>query len=231
MTTSPVTHDQGLAQEVMAVYQELDKKTEVFKESSGLNCLQGCGRCCLFNHVETTPGEWLPYALELAKTNQLDAVHQKLQDTPRQSCIMYQPNTMDSHKGFCRVYSTRPGICRLFGFSSLKNKHGLRELLTCRPMKDHYAKVFASPGALSPETAPSCHEFQGKIDGIFAAHPTLRMSLPINQALSTAIAYVALRLGYHSDALESKDYSPTSIRNTLPKTLSESPPHLPKSLD
>jgi Fe-S-cluster containining protein len=231
MTTNPVTHDLDLAQEVMAVYQELDKKTESFKESSGLSCLKGCGRCCLSNQVETTPGEWLPYALELAKTNQLDVVHSKLQGTSSQSCLMYQPNSQNFAKGSCSVYPVRPGICRLFGFSTLKNKRGLRELLTCRPIKEYHSKILDSPVDLSPDKAPSCHEYQGKIDAIFAAHPALRMRMPINQALSTAIAYVALRLGYHNEAIEPEARGPASIRNTLQKRPLESPLHLPKSLD
>ncbi len=198
MTPHPVNRDHNLAQEVMAIFKEVDEKTNSFQKSSGLNCLKGCGRCCLSNQVETTPGEWLPYALELAKTNQLEAVHSKLQETSDPICSMYKPNPEDSGKGFCSVYHHRPGICRLFGFSTIKNKRNLRELLTCRPIKDHHSEIFTSPLDLSPEEAPSCHEFQGKIDGIFAAHPSLGVSMPINQALSTAIEYVALRLAYLS---------------------------------
>lgn len=196
------TEDQTQSDQVKGVYRDLDRKTEAFKKASGLKCLEGCGRCCLFPQVEATPGEWLPLALHLVENGGVDAVYQEAQKSLLGSCSLYQKDANDPTKGSCSVYPHRPSICRLFGFSSLKKKDGQKELLTCRTIKDSISKTLERPlerpleKPLNISEAPTCQEFQGKINGLFGTHPTLSVLLPINQALCVALEYVGLRRAY-----------------------------------
>ena len=193
-----------LLEELQLIHDDLRGKTENFKKTSTIDCLRGCGQCCLSNQVEAFPGEWLPLAIDMAlgKNHFFGSFEDLLEQATTQAtsaCVMYRPNPHDPAKGYCSAYQYRPLFCRLFGFASTRTKHGQRALITCRKIKEHHADVFAKDLDLSPETVPSITEYQQRVESLLATHPTLGQFVPINQALAIALEYVGLRQFYGSE--------------------------------
>jgi len=184
-----------LASKVMASYAQIDQLIDGFVAATQLQCPTGCGWCCSSPNVEATPLEMLPLALELFRRGEaLGWLERLTQDNETSTCLFYQPDPLVPENGRCQVYPWRPTVCRLFGWSTVTNKSGQPELLTCVRHKTVTPEVVtaAMDAIANGLEAPSMTELSQQVANI---DPELgRQRMPINQALRVALLRVGLEL-------------------------------------
>jgi uncharacterized protein len=164
-------------EEVLNIYQEVDRRILSFQDATGLKCPPGCGSCCVSQEVEATVLEVLPLAFESFSAQQEDLLYAKIEEQERAGdrvCILYQPDPRTPGNGRCAYYKVRPLLCRLFGFAARKSKEGNLELCTCKLLRA------AFPEALQKEG-----------DKVLS-----RFSLPVSQDLSMRIAVLNPDMGF-----------------------------------
>ena len=125
---------------VERVFKQLDKETEKFGKLSGLTCLTNCNLCCLKNGLEANVLEFLPLAHYLVKNNLHEATLDLL-DTNPEYCINLSESQVPGVTTGCSNYKYRALICRLFGYSAVKDKNAKRSVYTCSSIKDQYPDV------------------------------------------------------------------------------------------
>lgn len=183
-------------QAVEKVFKALEKELSTFKNGTGLNCLSGCGLCCLKPDITATPLEFLPFAYELHKH---DLAYQWLEDiqaSETTTCKILKPMLAEGETGFCSQYKHRGLICRLFGFAASRNKMGELELATCKTIKtefpDQYqnAKNRIKGGGQVPIMTNFYHQLRA-IDTELG-----RQLMPINKAIEEALKVVLSYYAY-----------------------------------
>ncbi len=180
--------------EVMRLYEKLEGQADCFKSASGLSCPQGCGRCCENPDIFVSVLEVLPLAYHLWQNKTAPIVLDQISALSSAGvCVFYKPDVLSPGHGRCGVYSWRPLICRLFGYSVKKNKYGQPKLVTCLTMKTECAKAYQqteqnlSDGTM---TAPFMHDFAMQLRNI---DPHLgKEHFPINKAIEIAIQKIGL---------------------------------------
>lgn len=178
---------------VRALLEDISRQTESFARATGLHCKSGCGKCCENPDVETTVTEMMPAAAHLWSSGEAEAVLSKVPTAA--VCVFYKPDALIAGNGRCTAYEYRPGVCRLFGFSARKDKHGRPALLTCRVIKEHfpadYARVQAQVTDGHPVPLMSDHTLK-----VMHIDPRRGGQLmPINQALRLALERTATHPG------------------------------------
>lgn len=182
-----------LAAEVQEVFDQLDASITEFKQATTLHCKAGCWKCCHKADIEATPLEFLPLAMHLYKQGLAEEWLLRLESDSSPYCTVLSPGSLASGK--CSEYPHRGLICRLFGYSARKNKHGRKELVTCTIIKTEQTEPY--------------QKAQEEIDGGFPvpvmSHYYTRLVnldaslagelLPINAAIRKAIETV---LQYYS---------------------------------
>lgn len=128
---------------VEQVFKQLDKATEKFGKQSNLKCLTNCNLCCLKKGLEANVLEFLPLANYLVKNNLHEAALDLLA-TDTENCINLAKSQVAGQTGGCANYDHRGLVCRLFGFSGIKNKNSKLAVYTCSYMKDKYPQEFKS---------------------------------------------------------------------------------------
>lgn len=140
--------------------------------------------------MEATIIEMLPIAEMLHNgadgidwTQKLDAGKEE------KPCLFFQPDATVLTDGYCRVYSLRPLVCRLFGFASFRNKNGTPKTVVCRRMRqlmtDDRERL-----DLMIDTAPAFVDYSIRVSTL---HPELGSRLyPINYAAYAAFEKYAL---------------------------------------
>ena len=129
----------GLHLEVLRIYDELDQRIGLFREASGLRCPPECGACCLHREIEATVLEAFPLGEEIFSKEKEVTILTLIEERENQGdalCVLYQPHPVIPDKGGCSFYRARPLACRLFGYASRRNKLGIPELSTCKPIKE-----------------------------------------------------------------------------------------------
>ena len=179
------------------VYQKLENETQAFQKRSGLHCLEGCGRCCLNPNVTTTVLEMIPVALKFHQSAQVDVFLQKIENQNAQGpCVLYESHSSDQARGRCGHYANRPLICRLFGFSAVRDKRRQLTLVTCKLIKEDpgqdYEKTLKEINQDLP--VPLMAEYAQQVSHIDPA--LTREELPINLALKRALEKIGLLEGY-----------------------------------
>jgi Fe-S-cluster containining protein len=223
---------ENLAAELKEIHDDLTIKTKNFKEKSTLDCIKGCGKCCLSDQVEALPGEWLPLALDIAtgRNNSYGSLEDLMEDALQNQsshCVMYRPHPDNPEQGFCGAYAYRPIVCRLFGFSTTRSKHQKNELITCRPIKNNYAEFFFKQNIdLSSDHVPSNSEYWTKVHSLFAMHPTLGISVSINKALAIALEFIGLRSNYEKKSDKNNSNIPSKTPIEEISDLPQNPPGL-----
>lgn len=155
--------------EVQSLYSEMDKESTEYQKNNQLNCQSKCNHCCKNPSVSATPLEMLPIALELIQSNKIPSDSQLNKAT----CLFSTAQ--------CSIYSKRPTVCRLFGWSLVSGKNGKR-LSVC-------PKVLGSNQSL-PLDAPNIELFASRVKDL---DPTLGTQiLPINEALKTIINHIQM---------------------------------------
>jgi len=78
---------------VEKLFFQLDQESVLFKKSSGLSCVVGCGRCCSTPTVEASPLEFLPWAFHLFLNDEEKNTLALLNQTQAKTCILYKSLT------------------------------------------------------------------------------------------------------------------------------------------
>lgn len=125
------------------VFKQLDKETEKFVSQSGLKCVTNCNICCLKKGLEANVLEFLPLAWYLVRNNLHDAALELLEPNPEYCINLAQSQTPGTTSG-CSSYAQRGMICRLFGFSGIKDKNSKLSVYTCSYMKKEYPEEYAN---------------------------------------------------------------------------------------
>jgi len=183
-------------QAVERVFKQLEKDLAAFQHATNLKCITGCGRCCTTPNITATPLEFLPLAYHLFKQGLALEWYQKLGDNPTSTCYVFNHLIVEGSAGNCSQYNHRGLICRLFGFSAMKNKYGKPQLVTCKTIKEERPEEFAKAKnhiALGkPTPLMSNYYFQLQaIDGVLG-----RSLIPINQAIREALKFVLSYYAY-----------------------------------
>lgn len=126
---------------VERVFKQLEKETEKFGKQSNLKCLTNCNLCCLKKDLEANVLEFLPFANYLVKNNLHEAALDLL-DTDPEHCINLAKSQVPGQTAGCSTYEHRGLVCRLFGFSGIKDKNSKLAIYTCSHMKKEYPQEF-----------------------------------------------------------------------------------------
>jgi Fe-S-cluster containining protein len=126
---------------VERVFKQLEKETERFSKQSNLRCLTNCNLCCLKKGLEANVLEFLPLAYHLVSNNLHDVVLDIL-DTEPEFCINLAENQITGKTAGCSRYEYRGLICRLFGFSGVRDKNSKLAVYTCSHMKNEFPAEF-----------------------------------------------------------------------------------------
>lgn len=183
------------ARDLQNIYDEMGSSFSLYQNSSGLNCLEGCGKCCHNPDVAASVLEMVPLALKIFDDGKLDEWLDKLEAPESEHCLMYQMHSPDGTKGMCGVYQQRPSVCRMFGVAGYFNKHHEIGLSVCRLIREKYpeeTKIFESQA--TPENTPMIVNWSYRMSQIDPA--LIQDKLPINQAIKLALEKVAFYAMY-----------------------------------
>ncbi len=182
--------------ELSRIYRGIDRKTLRLQHAASLNCPEGCGACCETQHIEATLLETLPVAEAIFDNGEeetiLLAVEEKLSRNDF-SCALFRASPSQPGHGSCSYYSSRPLLCRLFGYAARRNRHGDLEFSTCRRIREaspdavQRAQIGVSAGLTVPV-------FQESFMRIASMNPAIGFKRrPINYAIKEAIEYLYWR--------------------------------------
>lgn len=182
---------------VEKLFKELEKETEKFKNSTNLNCKKGCSNCCKSPEVEATILEFLPFAYYAFKEGKALEYYDKFKSGSNSLvCNFYNPMDIEFNGGGCSQYIYRGLICRLFGFSAVKNKKEEKQLVTCSIIK---TELFINYQEATKQInmklkVPMMNEYYMKLRTI--DYNLSERHLPINQAILKALEFVMAYYSY-----------------------------------
>jgi len=182
--------------EVETVFASLENEMNSLRQNTGLHCDAGCGKCCFKADIEATPLEFLPYALHLIEHNEIELVYEKVLANKSSICLLFTPLTGSNSGGKCSQYKYRGLICRLFGYSAVRDKHGETKLVTCAVMKAGQKETIASLEADIKKgvSVPMMSDYYFQLRSIDPDLGTKMM--PINQAIREALEIVMAYYAY-----------------------------------
>ncbi len=204
---------------VSELYSEMDRQTAEFQAATGLHCFPGCGQCCEFATPEVSVIELLPAAEELFSRGEAQQWLERIAVAgAAKRCVFFQPDSLIPGNGHCRLYLFRPSVCRLFGFTSMKDKHGKPELVTCRRQKEQIPLLVqeAQEAILEGMVGPSFDYFSLKMVALDLSFG--RQREPINRALHLALK----RYGLTIQLMEGLPEMP-SLDSNEPKVIKSDP--------
>ncbi len=123
------------------IFNQLEKESVKFGKQSGLRCLTNCDICCRKKGLEANVLEFLPFAYYLVKNDLHDAALDLLDSNP-EHCINLAKTQAPGQTAGCSVYEHRGLICRLFGFSGVRDKNARLAVYTCSLMKNEFAAEY-----------------------------------------------------------------------------------------
>lgn len=180
---------------LLKLFAQLDREVSRFQKDTGLSCRPACSHCCENPAVETTTLELLPLAIHLYKKKEIDIWLARAEAVGRQGrCIFFAPARSSKGEGGCEVYSWRPLICRLFGFSATLNKRGRPVLVTCPVIKQSMpATVYPlQQDVLRRQKIPVMERY---VRRLLSIDPMLGIEqIPINEAIYRALQKVGLAM-------------------------------------
>lgn len=130
--------------ELLARYRDLECRISRFKQAAGVDCLPGCGNCCSVpaSRIEVSRFEMLPAAVRLWESGKAEAAAAELRtraaDAP---CVFFVSAAAGFGGGHCTLYPLRPLLCRLFGFSAVRSKHGTPSFTFCKEIKHAFREA------------------------------------------------------------------------------------------
>lgn len=184
-----------LAKAINQIYIDSHNTFTSYQRSTGLNCLSGCGACCLSKEISATVLEMIPTALDLYDRGIAQEVYDQLLIREDLTCYFYHKLSPDGFKGLCMNYGHRPSVCRSFGAAAARNKYGQKTMSICKLIKEQQGELINS---INPELAPVIGEFARKV---MSLDPRLgERILPINQALKEALEMILHRSEYEKES-------------------------------
>ena len=104
------------------IYNDLEKKQEIFCNTFDVHCQKWCGTCCEHFIPDIYQVEARYLALGLILEGKAEEARERIEKWKKDSgyCPLYDFDS-DYH---CTVYKYRPLICRLFGATASKDKEG-----------------------------------------------------------------------------------------------------------
>ncbi len=186
------------SQAVKEIFKELEEEARQFHAEAGMGCITGCGFCCANPEVPASPLEFLPLAFDLYEKGIAEEIANQLaQEQNPGNCVVYRSQKEDVTKGFCGNYANRGLICRLFGASARKNKHGQKELITCKILKEQKPENYqiASSRINSDLDIPMATAFYTRLKDV---DESLAYQYPVNQAIFMALELV-LRYKFYQE--------------------------------
>lgn len=184
-------------QKIIQLYEEVEKITNNIKYLFSVNCPHGCGQCCktASHNIEASIIEMLPLCVYLYEHTNYQLWLDKALDN---LCPFYKDETLYNDAGCCAVYEYRPLVCRLFGFSFMKNKYGAIVPVACSTLQNQYtAKKEIAAIHFSNLPHMSSLSMQSMM-----IDPCRGERYPINEAFVKAMEYVILKIHlmhYQSD--------------------------------
>jgi len=181
---------------VESVFASLDQEIKSLQDSSGLHCLAGCGKCCFKADIEATPLEFLPFAFDLLMNDEIEAKYDRLLEREESICMIFSAAEGSIVNGSCSEYQYRGLICRLFGYSAVRDKYGKMSLITCSRLKEDQPETVAGISKSIEEGAevPMMNDYYFKIRSIDT--DLGNNLLPINQAIRKAMEVVMAYYAY-----------------------------------
>lgn len=183
---------------VETLFERLDIEINQFQTTTSLHCLSGCGNCCTKPDIDASPLEFFPWAFHLFLNNEAENMLAKLNIKSLKVCEIYQPfSLLETTKGNCGNYKYRGLICRLFGYASTRDKHGMQRLATCKIIKENQAENYRT-AEIAIENGlyvPVFTNYYMQLSQIDYRLGTIIM--PINEALKYAIEEVLHYYAYH----------------------------------
>lgn len=192
------------SQDLLKLYEEMAVEFSSFQNNTGLNCLPGCGRCCLNPEVEASVLEMIPFALKIHDENKLEYWLEKLEHSDLSTCLLYVAQSPDREKGLCGFYNERPSVCRMFGVSGYYNKYQKLNLSVCKYIKNEQAELFEKLNAEVDETkTPILIKWSYRLAQL---NPELiQDKMPVSQAIKKALEKVALYAQYQEGSSDRID--------------------------
>ncbi len=175
---------------VESLFGKLDHEISQFQSKSALYCISGCGKCCNKPDIEATILEFLPLAQYYYEN---EMAEKKLEDISLETssiCQLFTLHILGKHGGMCNDYPHRGLICRLFGFSSGRDKYGESTLITCKSIKTELKPQYENTlGFMSQGLAvPSWSNYYQELQDI--DYNLSDEFYPINHAMKLALEYV-----------------------------------------
>jgi len=182
--------------ELIGVYNEVDLKIETFKKRWGVDCLEGCSRCCEIpsRRIEVSILELIPLSLHLWEEGEAEKYLERSNSIGDEDlCVLYRPGIYCG-SGRCGFYQFRPFLCRLFGFSVVEDKSGRPRLSLCRWIKKEVPGIKEKLKNLIDGGCdlPINSHYARRIVLLYPLYS--QEFLPINSALKRALEVVGLRL-------------------------------------
>ena len=112
------------------LYAKIEKQVDRLQQSSCVSCVQGCGECCKRFEPYISVLEAVPVAQYLKNNPKKYQNYQKNNQNNREqwkSCPLYD----EENPNHCTIYTIRPLICRLFGFSANRTRKKEIVFSTC----------------------------------------------------------------------------------------------------
>lgn len=175
-----MTRIKELEREVHKILLESGSVFAHYQRDTNLNCIEGCGACCLGTEISATPLEMLPAAMNLLGNGMANTYLKILDDEKNTQCIFYHKLSSDGQKGQCTNYLYRPCVCRSFGAAAVRDKFGVNSLSVCSKIKTQHPEAYEQ-AKTTTENAPYIGQFANQVNGL---DPNLsRKLMPINLAL------------------------------------------------
>lgn len=193
------------------LFAQLQDEQIEFQKKTGLGCLPGCGKCCHKADIHATVLEFLPLAMHYFMNDSALEMLQKLREEKSSVCHLLSLYVQGQGGGLCGNYSYRGLICRIFGFSAMKNKNSLLNIVTCIEIKQNMPKQYedAEKNINNGLKIPLTSNYYRKLSTI---DPILgEKTYPINEAVARAIEEV---LHYYAYRPKPRRLQGTRLRKT-----------------
>lgn len=176
-------------QKIIQLYQDIDEVITMIKTWFAVACPPGCGVCCdtHSDKIEASITEMLPLCVYLYENK----TYQSWLDRANQErCIFYSQASLQGRTGCCMVYDYRPLVCRLFGFTFMKDKYGGVMPVACSVLKRTFNEKIPS-NKVPIKAYPELRSFSLQS---MMLDPFGGKRYPINEAFINAMEYVILKI-------------------------------------
>ncbi len=176
---------------VERVFKSLEEEIADVKHHTGLQCIAGCGRCCVKPDIYASPLEFLPLAFYWFKNGAATQMLELLEQERSPICFNYRPLSVgDQVNGACHNYVHRGLICRLFGYAASRDKNGELKLVTCKTIKEQFPREYGNANRWieEKEYVPVVSDYYKRL--IQIDFRLANQSLPVNEAMREALEEV-----------------------------------------